>query len=100
LPRVAYIDNNNVVLSSPDGSQKFQLTTNGTADAKWSNPSQGPDGKTIAVLGASGTSSKVLYLFGADGKQVTGNVMPVYSGATIPVYPIGIDMDWKSQAVA
>jgi hypothetical protein len=31
---------------------------------------------------------------------VTANVMPVYSGATIPVYPIGLDMDWKSQAVA
>ena len=97
---VAYIDNNNVVLSSPDGSKKFSLTTNGTADARWSSPSQGPDGKTVAVLGASGTSSKVLYLFDAKGKQVTANVMPVYSGATIPVYPIGLDMDWNSQAVA
>jgi hypothetical protein len=97
---VAYIDNNNVVLSSPDGSKKFQMTTNGTADSKWSYPSQGPDGKTVAVLGASGTSSKVLYLFGPDGKEVTANVMPVYSGALIPVYPIGLDMDWKSQAVA
>ena len=97
---VAYIDNNNVVLSSPDGSKKFSLTTNGTADARWSSPSQGPDGKTVAVLGASGSSSKVLYLFDAKGKQVTANVMPVYSGATIPVYPIGLDMDWNSQAVA
>src|SRR4051812_46528740 len=97
---VAYIDNNNVVLASPDGSKKLQLTTNGTADAKWSSPSQGPDGKTVAVMGASGTSSKVLYLFDASGKQVTANVMPVYSGALIPVYPIGLDMDWKSQAVA
>jgi hypothetical protein len=26
--------------------------------------------------------------------------MPVYAGATIPVYPIGLDMDSKSQAVA
>ena len=52
------------------------------------------------MLGASGTSSKVLYLFDAKGKQVTANVMPVYSGATIPVYPIGLDMDWNSQAVA
>jgi hypothetical protein len=95
---VAYVDNNNVVLSSPDGSQKFQMTTNGNADTRWSWPSQGPDGKTVAVFG--GSSSKVLYLFGADGKEITGNVMPVYSGATIPVYPIGLDMDWSSQAVA
>ena len=26
--------------------------------------------------------------------------MPVYAGATAPVYPIGLDMDWNSNAVA
>ena len=97
---VAYIDNNNLVVSSPDGSKKLQLTTNGNDDTKWSWPSQGPDGKTVAVFGNSGSSSKVLYLFDASGKQVIGNVMPVYSGATIPVFPIGLDMDWNSQSVA
>jgi len=91
---VAYIDGNNLWLSSPDGADKFQVTSNGTDDQRWSWPAQGPDGKTVAVL------QKTLFLFGADGKQVIANVMPVYSGATIPVYPIGLDMDSKSQAVA
>jgi hypothetical protein len=97
---VAYIENNNLVVSSPDGSKKLQLTTNGNDETKWAWPSQGPDGKTVAVFGNSGSSSKVLYLFDASGKQVTGNVMPVYSGAYIPVFPIGLDMDWNSQSVA
>jgi hypothetical protein len=91
---VAFIDNNNLWLSSPDGAQRFQVTTNGTPDTAWRTPSQGPDGKTVAVF------DKVLTLFGADGKQITANLLPVYSGALIPVYPIGLDMDWNSQAVA
>lgn len=99
---VAYIDGNNAYLSSPDGRAKYQLTTGGDADHPWQVPSQGPDGKTVVVHRDTfdGGSRPVLYLYGANGKLATANVMPVYSGATAPVYPIGLDMDWKSQAVA
>lgn len=91
---VAFIDNNNLWLSSPDGAQRLQVTTNGTPDTAWRTPSQGPDGKTVAVF------DKVLTLFGADGRQVAANLLPVYSGALVPVYPIGLDMDSNSEAVA
>ena len=99
---VAYVDGYNVWLSSPDGASKLQLTTTGTPAAPWQSPAQGLDGKTVAVHRETidGHTSPVLYLYGADGKLVTANVMPVYSGATIPVYPIGLDMDWNSQSVA
>lgn len=101
---VAYIEGNDLWLSSPDGSQKFQVTHSGTDDRPWQAPAQGPDGKTVAVhkgaLDESSSARPVLYLYGPDGKNVTANVMPVYSGATIPVYPIGLDLDAKSNAVA
>lgn len=101
---VAYVDANNVWLSSPDGAAKFQLTTDGAPDSDaWRTPSQGPDGRTVAVHQDTfdgGSKRPVLYLFGADGKRVTANVMPVYSGAMIPVYPIGLDLAWDGQAVA
>jgi hypothetical protein len=44
---VAYIDGHNLWLSSPDGSQKFQITQGGSEDASWNFPSQGPDGTTV-----------------------------------------------------
>jgi hypothetical protein len=100
---VAYIDDHNLWLSSPDGSQKFQMTQGGTEDASWNFPSQGPDGKTVVAHRDTfdgGSKRPVLYLYGADGKLITANVMPVYAGATAPVYPIGLDMDWHSNAVA
>jgi hypothetical protein len=100
---VAYIDGHNLWLSSPDGSQKFQITQGGSEDASWNFPSQGPDGTTVVShrdTFPGGEKRPVLYRYGADGKLDTANVMPVYSGATIPVYPITLDMDWKSNAVA
>ena len=101
---VAYIDGHNLWLASPDGSRKIQLTQDGTADHPYNFPSQGPDGKTVvahkAVLNDQGERRQVLYLYGADGKLQTANVMPVYSGATAPVYPLALDMDWSSNAVA
>ena len=100
---VAYIDGHNLWLSSPDGSQKFQVTQGGTEDASWNWPSQGPDGKTVVTHRDTfdgGSKRPVLSLYGADGKLITANVMPVYAGATAPVYPIALDMDWKSNAVA
>lgn len=100
---VAYIDGNNLWLSSPDGAAKVQLTSGGTADYPWRVPAQGRDGKTVVVHKdqfGDGSRRPVLYLYGADGKRITANVMPVYSGATGPVYPIGLDMDWSSNAVA
>src|SRR3954453_6110749 len=85
---VAYIDNHNLWLSSPDGTKKIQLTQSGDADHPWGQPSQGPDGKTVAYHSdafqrddGSTTHRPVLYLYGADGKFQTANVMPVYSGA-------------------
>jgi hypothetical protein len=100
---VAFIDGSNLWLSSPDGAQKFQVTTGGTEDRSWNFPAQGPDGKTVVSHRDQfddGSSRPVLYLYGPDGKFVTANVMPVYSGATIPVYPIGLDIDFNSNAVA
>ncbi len=100
---VAYIDDYNLWVSSPDGSQKFQMTQGGNEDASWNFPSQGPDGTTVVShrdTFEGGSKRPVLYRYGADGKLDIANVMPVYSGATIPVYPITLDMDWKSNAVA
>lgn len=100
---VAYTDGHNAWLSSPDGAHKFQLTTGGDENAAWNYPTQGPDGKTVVAhrdTFEDGSKRPVLYLYGADGKLITANVMPVYSGATVPVYPIGMDMDWESKAVA
>ena len=100
---VAYTDNHNAWLSSPDGAHKFQLTTGGDENAAWNFPTQGPDGKTVVAhrdTFEDGSKRPVLYLYGADGKLVTANVMPVYAGATVPVYPIGMDMDWDSKTVA
>jgi hypothetical protein len=100
---VAYIDGHNLWFSSPDGGHKVQVTQGGTEDASWNWPSQGPDGKTVVEHRDTfdgGEKRPVLYLYGADGKLITANVMPVYAGATAPVYPIALDMDWKSNAVA
>jgi hypothetical protein len=103
---VAYIDGSNLWLSSPDGSNKVQLTQDGSADYPYGVPSQGPDGKTVVYhrdtfqVDGHEEHRPVLYLFGADGKIQAANVMPVYSGATAPVYPIGLDMDWDSKTVA
>jgi hypothetical protein len=100
---VAYIENHNLVLSSPDGVHKKQLTDNGTSDAPWTAPAQGADGKTVVAhkdTFENNSKRPVLYLYGPDGKLVTANVMPVYSGANIPVYPIGLALDWESQTVA
>ncbi len=100
---VAYVDNYNVWLSSPDAAHKFQLTNGGSSEAGWNFPTQGPDGKTAVAhrdTFEDGSKRSVLYLYGADGKLIEANVMPVYAGATIPVYPIGMDMDWESKAVA
>ena len=87
-----------------DGGQKRQITTGGTADRPFQVPSQGPDGTTVVVkresFGNGASSRPVLYRYAADGKMTHGNVLPVYSGATAPVYPIGLDMDWRSNAVA
>jgi hypothetical protein len=101
---VAYIDGNDLWYSSPDGSRKVQITSGGTADAAWQQPSMGRDGKTVVVhrdTFEGGSKRPVLYLYGPTGKLVTANVMPVYSGAIGgAVYPIGLDMDWNSNAVA
>ena len=84
---VAYIDGYNLWLSSPDGSQKFQMTQGGNEDASWNFPSQGPDGTTVVShrdTFEGGSKRPVLYRYGADGKLDIANVMPVYSGATSP----------------
>jgi hypothetical protein len=101
---VAYIDGYNLWYSSPDGSRKVQITSGGTEDASWQVPSMGRDGKTVVVhrdTFEGGAKRPVLYLYGPDGKLVKSNVMPVDSGALGgAVYPIGLDMDWNSNAVA
>jgi len=101
---IAYNDGHNLWYSSADGARKVQLTAGGSEDASWQVPSQGRDGKTVVVhrdTFEGGAKRPVLYLYGADGRLVTANVMPVYSGAIGgAVYPIGLDMDWNSNAVA
>jgi hypothetical protein len=70
------------------------VTQGGNNDASWMFPSQGRDGKTVVVKHGA------LYLYGPDGKLVTVNVMPKYAGTASAVYPLGLDMDWNSNAVA
>jgi hypothetical protein len=99
---VAYVDGHNLWLASPDGAHKLQVTTDGTETNGYTFPSQGHDGQTVVAHYTQFDESRrpTLHLFGPDAKHRTANVMPVYSGAMIPVYPIGLDMDWNSQAVA
>lgn len=101
-PTVAYIDGHDLWYASADGTQKRQITTGGTEERPFQVPSQGPDGTTVVVHRETfdGGSRPVLYRYGGDGARQAANVMPVYSGATAAVYPIGLDMDWKSNAVA
>lgn len=101
-PTVAYIDGGDLWYASADGAQKRQITSGGTAERPYQVPSQGPDGTTVVVHREDfeGGSRPVLYRYGGDGALQAGNVLPVYSGATAAVYPIGLDMDWKSTAVA
>jgi hypothetical protein len=91
---VAYIDGHNLWFSSPDGARKVQVTTGGDDSSSWMYPSQGRDGKTVVVKHGA------LYLYAPDGKLVTVNVMPKYAGTASAVYPLGLDMDWNSNAVA
>ncbi len=101
---VAYIDNHNLWFSSPDGARKVQVTQGGNTDASWMFPSQGRDGKTVVVhndaFDGGASHREVLYLYGPTGKLVTANVMPRYAGTASAVYPLGLDMDWNSNAVA
>src|SRR3954452_5924674 len=101
---VAYIDDHNLWFSSPDGARKVQVTQGGNNDASWMFPSQGRDGKTVVVhndaFDGGASHREVLYLYGPDGKLVTANVMPRYAGTASAVYPLGLDMDWNSNAVA
>jgi hypothetical protein len=101
---VAYIDGHNLWFSSPDGARKVQVTQGGNNDASWMFPSQGRDGKTVVVhndaFDNGASHREVLYLYGPTGKLVTANVMPRYAGTASAVYPIGLDMDWNSNAVA
>ena len=55
------------------------MTQGGSEDASWNFPSQGRDGKTVVShrdTFEGGSKRPVLYLYGADGKLVTANVMP------------------------
>jgi hypothetical protein len=101
---VAYIDDHNLWFSSPDGARKVQVTRGGNNDASWMFPSQGRDGKTVVVhndaFDNGASHREVLYLYGPTGKLVTAYVMPRYAGTASAVYPIGLDMDWNSNAVA
>ena len=101
---VAYIDDHNLWFSSPDGARKVQVTQGGNNDASWMFPAQGRDGKTVVVhndaFEGGASHREVLYLYGPDGKLVTANVMPRYAGTASAVYPLGLDMDWNSNAVA
>jgi hypothetical protein len=101
---VAYIDDHNLWFSSPDGARKVQVTQGGSNDASWMFPAQGRDGKTVVVhndtFDNGASHREVLYLYGPNGKLVTANVMPRYAGTASAVYPLGLDMDWNSNAVA
>lgn len=103
-PTVAYIDGDDLWFASADGTQKRQITTTGTSERPFQVPSQAPDGTTVAAHKESfdgGRSERpVLYRYGPDGKLTHANVMPVSAGAGLPVYPMGLDMDWNGQAVA
>lgn len=46
---VAYIENGNVWIASPDGRTKIQLTTSGTPEQPWRGVAQAPSGLTVGV---------------------------------------------------
>lgn len=99
---VAYTDGGNVVLASPDGQHKLPLTGDGTPDDPYYGVAQSADGTTVAAkLQTLDKRRPVLSKFGAaDGKVHAANVMPIWSGATSVVAPIGMDVDAAGKTVA
>ena len=80
------------------------MTQGGNNDASWMSPPRAATARPSSShrdTFEGGSKRPVLYLYGADGKLVTANVMPRLRRRTAaPVYPIGLDMDWNSNAVA
>ena len=49
---IAYIKDNNIWLTSPDGSRQVQITRDGTATTPYRSPSQADDGTIAAGHGS------------------------------------------------
>lgn len=101
---VAYTDGGNLMLASPDGAHKLQLTSDGGPGDPWYGAAQSADGSTVAAKLQTFEGDKrrpVLHHFSAsDGTVQAANVMPVSSGAIAAVYPIGVDVDDAGTTVA
>jgi hypothetical protein len=99
---VAYTEGGNVVLASPDGTQKLALTGDGTPSEPYFAVAQSADGSTIAAkLETFDKRRPVLTHFKAsDGTVAAANVMPAWSGANALVAPVGMDIDAAGKTVA
>ena len=102
---VAYIDDHNLWFSSPDGARQGPGDHRAAPTTRpGSFPSQGRDGKTVVVhrdTFEGGSKRPVLYLYGPE-RQARHRQRDAAStpARRAPVYPIGLDMDWNSNAVA
>jgi hypothetical protein len=90
---VSYVGSDgNVWVSSPDGAQKKQVTTNGTPASAYRSPSQKNDG-TVAAIKTGGGSGFVNFFNPATGQQTdawllpkngAGSFSPLFGGQVSP----------------
>lgn len=62
---IVYIAEHDVWLAAPDGSQRRQVTTDGTEADPYHDPSQADDGTIVAIKGAD-----ALHRYARDGRAI------------------------------
>ncbi|MCU0312978.1 MAG: hypothetical protein MUC84_02820, partial [Solirubrobacteraceae bacterium] len=102
---IAYIENGNVWLSSPDGAKKVQLTTNGTVDRPWLGIAQSATGVTAAAYSVPGTEGQArlvrFKLWDALGKEVLDSSLPSRQTPNLASAPLALEISddgaWVAQ---
>lgn len=93
---VAYIENGNILLASPDGSAKVQLTTNGTLQEPWLAVAQAPTGVTVGVYQGDpvGKDPRLQRLKVWDRNGIPVRDVPLASRATpaAPERPLSLEI--------
>lgn len=96
---LVYVENHNVVVSSPDGQVKQQLTTDGGPDTNYVYPQRDDAGSTVAARHAAETLDATLYRWDARGERTHVNLLPK-PGLLMPTLPTQMGLSRDGQHVA
>lgn len=96
---VVYVEDHDVVVASPDGQVKQQLTTDGGPDTNYVFPVRDDAGNTVAARHASESSDATLYRWNAQGERTDMNVLPK-PGLLLPVLPLRMAISRDGRHVA